>query len=386
MLNVSIIRTDQIHSTESMFAVGKKCLAYHGPMLYEANILRAWDPEMRTVTLTVNGQLKTLSQPEYGEEFDAVPASIENEPCYFVHYQGWKATWDEWIGLDRINEYNEENIKLKTELTEQARRAKKQKQQEQQRKKKGSSVSNASIESVNGNSGSGTGLGNNKKGKHDSGNTATKKSSGSNIGSNAIAGDERRMQSNGTGSAGATSNVSRIVLRMPVRLKSLLVDDWEFVTKNKKICQLPSPTMTVDQVIASYESARSDELESPALQSQLTEYCSGLNLYFEHSLPVLLLYRFERLQYDEILKKEKFQNKLLASIYGPIHLLRLLSILPELMSTTTMDSQSCQLIVQQTENFLDWLVVHIDQLFDTSSKMEYYVNTSSQYEGVALGM
>lgn len=360
-----------------MFAIGRKCLAYHGPMLYEAKILRVWDSEARTVSMTVDGNVKTMNEEEYGNENDVVPKNVDDGPCYFVHYQGWKSTWDEWIGLDRINEYNDENISLRKKLIEEAKEAKKQQHQEQQRKKK------AGITGT-----SGSGAGHTKKSKPEGGKpiAAPKKSNGPLLNGPSSVGDERRPQNNGPTALTPSTHIPRIVLHIPVKLKSLLVDDWEFVTKDKKICQLPSPTMAVDQVIATYETIRAKELESPALQSQLSEYCAGLKLYFERSLPVLLLYRLERLQYEELLKKEKYQGKPLVTIYGPMHLLRLLSILPELMSTTTMDSQSCQLIVKQTEQFMEWLVLNIDELFDTSNKKEYYVNTSSQYEGVALGM
>lgn len=372
-----------------MFELGGKCLAYHGPMLYEAKILKIWDHENKKISMLSDGHITAVEDaviPGENDSSSAVPKELVDNACYFVHYQGWKATWDEWIGLDRIHEYNEENLALKKKLVEEARDAKKL-QQEQQRKRKASS-------NVVGGSG--------KKSKQELGKHSSLLSrkgavlngtSGSQSTFDTTNTDEGGKRSWGQGSSGAAlsspnsqNNIPRIILHIPVRLKSLLVDDWEFVTKDKKICQLPSPTMTVDQIITNYETAMSKELESPASQSQLSEYCAGLRLYFEKSLPILLLYRLERLQFDELLKKEKFSNEPFCKIYGPVHLLRLLSILPELMTTTTMDSQSCQLIVKQTELLLEWLVTNIDELFDTHDKKNYYVNTSSQYEGVALGM
>ncbi|QLQ82610.1 hypothetical protein HG537_0H03730 [Torulaspora globosa] len=352
-----------------MFELGGKCLAYHGPMLYEAKILRVWDPENEKVSVLREGDV-VVAEEDSEEGVSGIPAELVGGACYFVHYQGWKSTWDEWIGPDRIHEYNEENLALKKSLVEEARNAKRL-LQEQQRRKKASGSSSGAVS---------------KRGRHDIGKAANKKGGGAN---GAATGDGAALgRQEGAGLALSVSQPSapRIVLHIPVKLKSLLVDDWELVTKDKKICQLPSPTMTVQQTLDSYEDAMAKRLESPAAQSQLSEYCAGLRLYFERSLPILLLYRLERLQYDEVLKKQKFKDMSFCDIYGPIHLLRLLSVLPELMTTTTMDTQGCQLIVRQTESLLEWLVVNIKQLFDTDNTKDYYVNTSSQYEGVALGM
>lgn len=364
-----------------MFEIGGKCLAYHGPMLYGAKILRVWEPASGKVLMMEDGQVVTV-EDEGEEGVEKVPQELVDKECYFVHYQGWKSTWDEWIGLDRIHEYNEENLALKKSLVEQARSAKRLQQEQQKKKKAG-------------------GPGPGRRSKYDvaKGAVSGKKAGTATNGVGAttagpVGGSEDKAartwsQSGAAGAAGSSASqftAPRIVLHIPVKLKSLLVDDWEYVTKDKRICQLPSPTATVDQALGSYELAMSKKLESPALQSQLAEYCSGLRLYFERTLPILLLYRLERLQLDEVLKKQKFKDVPFCKIYGPIHLLRLLSVLPELMTTTTTDSQSCQLIVKQTESLLEWLVTHIDDLFDLQNSRNYYVNTSSQYEGVALGM
>ena len=143
-----------------------------------------------------------------------------------------------------------------------------------------------------------------------------------------------------------------------------------------------------------------------------------MKLYFNECLSKLLLYRLEKLQYarlEENLQLHKKQDEGtsgkndsssitttnttniittskidICNVYGSIHLLRLLSVLPELMSDTTMATQSCQSIVRQTESLLLWFAVHKDTLFDMSTPDQdgdtYYINTSSQYEGLALGM
>lgn len=366
-----------------MIEVGGKCLAYHGPMLYEAKVLRVWNPTTESVSVVQDGQEVSVSMKKDKEPLSedakmlgGVPESLSSQDCYFVHYQGWKSTWDEWIGLDRIREYNDENLGLKKRLIEEAKEAKKQQQEQKKRKdnilKRGrpSESSSAPRTSSSGRSSSHSGENGN--------NTA-----GSNNGTGST-----KQGPHGPTTAGTVplpqSSAPKITLHIPVKLKSLLVDDWEYVTKDKKVCKIPSPILTAQQLLEEYETAASNELESPAQQSQLSEYCMGLRLYFERCVPLLLLYRLERLQYEELLQKEKYANTSVLNLYGPIHLLRLLSILPDLMATTTMDAQSCQLIVRRTEHLFEWIVTNMERLFH--NREDTYVNTSSQYEGVALGL
>ena len=167
----------------------------------------------------------------------------------------------------------------------------------------------------------------------------------------------------------------RITIHISHALKSVLVDDWERITKDKKLVALPS-TPTVAQILQDYYEETSAKEVSPVAQSQLREYCDGIKLYFDSSLSALLLYRFERLQYAD-----EAANGAASSVYGAIHLLRLLSNLPELVSFTSMDERGCDVVVQQTDKLLKWLSER-DSLFGSSM----YINTSSQYEGMALGM
>lgn len=57
---------------------------------------------------------------------------------------------------------------------------------------------------------------------------------------------------------------------------------------------------------------------------ELDAAAEGIKLYFDKALGSLLLYKFERQQYSEILKSS--QNRPMSDIYGAEHLLRLLGI------------------------------------------------------------
>jgi mortality factor 4-like protein 1 len=75
------------------FDINERVLCYHGPMLYDAKILKRED-----VTERPHGSTGQIG------------------PHYFVHYKGWKASYDEWLAIDRIKKYNEEGLKLQKDL------------------------------------------------------------------------------------------------------------------------------------------------------------------------------------------------------------------------------------------------------------------------------
>ncbi|KAI8179290.1 Chromatin modification-related protein eaf3 [Colletotrichum sp. SAR 10_86] len=68
------------------FAKDEKVLCFHGEMLYEAKIL-------------------DIQTAESGEGFQ-----------YRIHYKGWKNTWDDWVSIDRIRKFTEENKELASQL------------------------------------------------------------------------------------------------------------------------------------------------------------------------------------------------------------------------------------------------------------------------------
>src|ERR1700759_5538884 len=79
-----------------LFDINERVLCYHGPMLYDAKILKR----------------EEVSEAPH-------PATGQVGPHYFVHYKGWKASYDEWLLIDRIKKYNEEGLNLQKELIQQ---------------------------------------------------------------------------------------------------------------------------------------------------------------------------------------------------------------------------------------------------------------------------
>eukprot|EP00261_Vitis_vinifera_P031113 XP_019072356.1 PREDICTED: protein MRG1 isoform X3 [Vitis vinifera] len=66
------------------FSEGEKVLAYHNLRIYPAKVRRI--------------------------EFQM------NEWKYFVHYLGWSKNWDEWVGMDRLLKFSEENVQKQKAL------------------------------------------------------------------------------------------------------------------------------------------------------------------------------------------------------------------------------------------------------------------------------
>ena len=92
----------------------------------------------------------------------------------------------------------------------------------------------------------------------------------------------------------------------------------------------------------------------------MKQVVDGLKSYFEKALSNILLYRFERHQYVEILKSHA--NLSLCEIYGPEHLLRLFGMIGIYLSSTTFFNwiyqHGCRLHCNPSRSFYQRLVIH----------------------------
>ncbi|KAG0168601.1 Esa1p-associated factor [Apophysomyces sp. BC1034] len=83
--------------TKFGFEKDERVLCYHGPLLYEAKIIKR-------------------------EKRDD-PEDVESS-YYLVHYKGWKQTWDEWVPEDRVLKYTDTNLQKRQQLKEMHSRRK----------------------------------------------------------------------------------------------------------------------------------------------------------------------------------------------------------------------------------------------------------------------
>ena len=132
-----------------------------------------------------------------------------------------------------------------------------------------------------------------------------------------------------------------IHINIPDHIKSILVDDWENVTKNLSLVPLPSKP-SANEILTSYfdEEKNKRHLGSPEADL-LEEVVAGLKEYFEKTIGRLLLYRFERQQYLEVYNAVQagtgeYEGKSMGDIYGAEHLSRLFGkSLPSHMAIST---------------------------------------------------
>ncbi|XP_004287991.1 PREDICTED: mortality factor 4-like protein 1 [Fragaria vesca subsp. vesca] len=269
-------------SNSSLYSEGEKILAYHGPRIYEAKVQKA---EIR-----------------------------KNEWRYFVHYLGWNKNWDEWVGVDRILKYTEENIMKQQALDK--------KQGVDKNTKSGRSAHTKPKSSADA-----------KAEKEDQKNNVAK-------------GKKRK---NDSGTEKESVNLEKLVkIQIPVSLRKQLVEDWEFVCEQDKLVNLPrSPT--VDDILQKYLDYRTKK--DGKLTDPVGEVLKGIRCYFDKALPLILLYKKERKQYHETVVGDVSPS----TIYGAEHLLRLFVKLPELLAYVNIEEETLTRLQQQLIDLLKFL-------------------------------
>ncbi|ESW08761.2 hypothetical protein PHAVU_009G068400 [Phaseolus vulgaris] len=264
--------TDNHISLPAPYAEGEKLLATHSNYLYIAKV----------------------RQVEYNN----------TEGWQFlVHYLGWKKSWDEWVGMDRLMKHTEENMRKKHALDEKH--------------------------------------GIDKNPKAPRGPLAKSKST------NVSRGRKRRNESV-IKLKPALDPDKLVSIQIPPTLKKQLVDDSEFITHLGKLVKLPrSPN--VKDILKNYFDYRLKKCGSMA--DSVEEIMKGLCSYFDKALPVMLLYKTERQQYQEACPANVFPS----AIYGAEHLLRLFVKLPELLFHASIEEETLIGLQAQLLDFLRFL-------------------------------
>jgi len=157
---------------------------------------------------------------------------------------------------------------------------------------------------------------------------------------------------------------------MPDTLKSILVDDWEKVTKEQKLVPLPSST-PVSLFLDEYsDSEMPKRREGSADADILEEVIAGVREYFNKCLGRLLLYKFERPQWQDIHAQitkatGELSGKQVVDVYGCEHLLRLFVSMPDLIAHTNMDSQAVTRLREELFKMTQYLNKHTNKYFTT---------------------
>ncbi|KAJ4311030.1 Esa1p-associated factor [Neodidymelliopsis sp. IMI 364377] len=287
---------------EASYRKDEKVFCFHHELLYEAKV--------------------TDVKPNEGDD-------KKSGFQYKVHYKGWKNTWDDWVPEDRLRKLSPENRELANNLRHEMLNA--------QRAARAQAA------------------------------PAKKKAQGSTRGSeerqtsvSAAPRGQKRMRDQDLEKEEVFQNKRAVRIYMPDRLKSLLVDDWENITKNLQLVQLPASKPVAVILDEYFAYATSTGNRNSTETDILEEVIQGLKEYFNKSLGRLLLYRFEREQFYDISTQieqptNDFAGKSLAEIYGGEHLLRQLVSMPELIAQTNMDIQAVNRLREELSGMTTWL-------------------------------
>ena len=276
-----------------LFQPEEKVLCFHGPLMYQAKVLQAeeWS----------------------GADNDAGVTG----PHYFVHYLGWKKTWDEWVPQERVLKLSDENLARQKALVEATRA-------EAEAAPRADAAARRD----------------------------TKKTRGSKRARDAAEHDEEKRP--------------ELRLDVPESLKAQLVDDWENITRREQLVPVPRAPCVRDILAEFARGQRSGVVD---------EVLAGLKLYFDKSLAQNLLYRFERQQYVDVRRTHAPHADLEPSaVYGAEHLLRLFVTLPGIVAQTSMDARSIALIRSHANDLLAFLAREQPRLFART-----YIDPSPAY-------
>ncbi|KAJ1531248.1 Esa1p-associated factor, partial [Nowakowskiella sp. JEL0078] len=258
------------------FHENEKVLCFHGPLVYEAKVQTD-----RIFTLVVKAEL-----------WEEKPLPEENGPHYFVHYKGWKASWDEWVPESRVLKWNEENIQKQADLENNAK--------------------------------------NTLKAKEKLADTGTDRG--------------RKRARELAGREESFLMRPEIKIQIPDSLKVFLVNDWEHLVTLPK-------EQSVSKILSDFRDFQKQKIMGGGkLDDLLVEVVEGIQMYFDKALGNTLLYRFERTQYVDI--KKKNPDKDMSELYGAEHLLRLFVLMPQFISHTNMDQDTVNILKDHFAEFL----------------------------------
>lgn len=312
------------------FEPGTKVLAYHGPLVYEAKVIESYEQGADHVT-DIEGKLHPTPD-KLGEE-------LRLGHAYLLHYKGWKPKWDEWVLQLRVMAINEETLALQRELKQ--RLAKRKPLAATARASPAAGLSRDESR---------------KKSKTSSAPSSVKSSRATLV-------SYKRKRATTT---------PEISLPMAPRLKYVLVDDWENITKKKTLVSVPAP-YPVNSILKEYRASLSIPADA---EDVVDEVLDGVRQYFDKCLGLILLYKFERLQYLDVLKHQP-DGTPLSNVYGVEHLLRLFTALPGLVAQTTMDPVSINTLIDESKDLLDFIDNNLVKFTNG------YINVTPGYENLA---
>jgi len=248
---------------------------------------------------------------------------------FLVHYAGWNTKWDEWVADSRVMKYNDEGLKKQKELKQHHSSSRKGKKKDSKDDKPDAPVPSKR-----------------RKGRH----------------------------ANQNDSEPSYVQKMEVKIIIPQDLRRFLLDDCDFVTRQKQLVPLPKPEeLTLKAVTDRFFKTKEEGGEDGKLSGSFSEVCRGICEYFDVMLGSQLLYKFERTQYGDILKEHP--GKPLCEIYGCEHLLRLFVKMGTFLSYSCLDESSMEFVVSHIHDFLEFMTKQADDLFCAE-----YENSTPDYQ------
>ncbi|XP_066600752.1 mortality factor 4-like protein 1 [Prorops nasuta] len=313
------------------FQEGEKVLCFHGPLIYEAKCLKS--------SVTKEKQIK-----------------------YLIHYAGWNKNWDEWVPESRVLKYNEANVQKQREVQKAHSN-----QQSAQKNKKSNTTSKTQGRRSEGNrekesdSRASTPIAAVEK------NISRLSKTSSNLATPSTSHDsltepprKKRSRIEPSGDPDEFLTKVEVNIKLPDDLKFFLIDESEVVLKHRKLPALPVKN-TVDKILDDYVEFKSAG-KSDSDRESILEITKGIREYFNVTLGLHLLYKWERPQFIQIINES--HDVLPSQMYGAFHLLRLFVKLGGLLSYVTFDERSIQLLLSHFQDLLQYLQKNHTELFN----------------------
>jgi len=141
-------------------------------------------------------------------------------------------------------------------------------------------------------------------------------------------------------------------------LKRKLVNEWSLVCEKepRRVLKLPR-TSTVKVILQDYlqYKEQKDKIIDANELKDLQEWCESLSIYFDRALPVVLLYRHERPQYENAAKYMEDKQLMPSEVYGGEHLNRLFVRIAKMLGSVVAKSGAIGDFRANCNDFLKFL-------------------------------
>ena len=375
--------------SDAKFAVGEAVLCLEGVMIYDAKV----------------------------KDIKSEGRKIK----YGIHYKGWNKSWDEYVDEDRLLEVNDENRQRQRSLEEEVKKKKKPPVQKKLTKKVGSDSENSSregskerdystksvavrLEKLRKDKDSGNYVGPAEKEEKQQVVTsrtrtikpvAVFKATEVPKSMKKKAKKEKEKEREKESPTPSNPKITRpppvsllpsppkrqfrdfgqeIVIELPEDLKTVLVDDYDYLERQRKLVNIPA-RYSLEDLISDYCDYRKEDTVGRVGRE---EVCSGLRDYFNCTLGSQLLYKFERVQYADTLKDHT--GSLMSSVYGPVHLLRLFTRLGPMLTCADIQEEELEKLVVHVNDLVLYLHERRKELFLVSD----YGTATPEYHRRAL--